>query len=469
MRENQHPANTSDLLHHLHIAWRALTEHSPLYSLLLDIDGSIIMTNPAMSKILGEDLTGSIYYEYLDNHAAKLAQQHIETVLRSGNNSSFQVNLTGKDGYAHHLEHIIYPIKYQNDVVSLNITARDIGEQKIQLAEYQRLQSLLNLIFTHSAIILWTCNAEGIFTLSEGKGLAELGLKSGEVVGKSIFDVYKDYPQVIANTRQALNGQEVTAIVHVAERIYHTHIQPMFDDNQKVTRILGVASDISDVQNTLAQMQIFSSALEQTADLVMITDRDGFVEYINPAFTAVTGYTRDEITHKKPNVLASGKHDQTFYKSLWDTILNGDSFSDIFINKRKDGAIFYEEKTITPIRDPQGQIVHFVATGKDISERMRTQERMQFMAHHDTLTKLPNRILFSDRLNQAMARAHWHSRHVAVIFIDLDRFMEFNDRIGHQAGDQLLLQITQRLSSIDAAAIPWHASAAMNSLSCWKT
>ncbi len=444
---NQHPASTSDLLHHLQTAWRALTEYSPLCTLLLDIDGSIIMTNPVMANIIGNDVAGSIYYEYLDNHAAKLAQQHFETVLRTGTTSSFQANLTGKDGYTHHLEHIISPIKYQHEVVSLTIMARDIGEQKIQQMEYQRLQSLLNLIFTHSAIILWICNAEGIFTLSEGKGLTELGLKSGEVVGKSIFDVYQDYPQVIANTRQALSGQAVTTIIPVAGRIYHTHLQPVFDANQKVTSVLGVASDISDVQNTMAQMQILASALEQTADLVMITDRDGLVEYVNPAFTAVTGYTRDEIAHKKPNVLKSGKHDDTFYKSLWDTILNGDPFSDTFINKRKDGGIFYEEKTITPIRDPQGRIAHFVATGKDISDRMRTQERMQFMAHHDALTKLPNRVLFLDRLNQAMARARWHHRHVAVIFIDIDRFMEFNDRIGHSGGDQLLLQLTQRLSS----------------------
>ena len=447
MRKNQHTSSTGDLLHQIQTAWRVLTEHSPLYALLLDIDGSIIMTNPVMANILGTDLAGSIYYDYLDNQAAKLAQQHIETVLRSGNSSTFQANLTGKDGYVHHLEHILFPIKNHNEVISLNITARDISEQKFHQAEFQRLQSLMNLIFTHAAVILWTCNAQGIFTLSEGKGLTELGLMPGELVGKSIFDIYKAYPQVIACTEQALHGQPVTTIMALDGRVFHTHFQPVFDAHNNVTSVLSVASDISDVQNTMAHMQILSSALEQTADLVMITDRDGVIEYINPAFTAITGYTREEIAHKKPNILASGKHDSVFFASLWDTILKGDSFSDIFINKRKDGSIFYEEKTITPIRDPQGQITHFVATGKDISDRMRTQERMQFMASHDALTNLPNRTLFLDRLNQAMARAHWHKRYVAVIILDIDRFKEINDRLGQTGGDQLLQQLTLRLSS----------------------
>lgn len=317
--------------------------------------------------------------------------------------------------------------------------------QQLQ-ADQERLRTLLNLVFTHAPIILWVLDKQGVYTLCEGKGLLELGMDPGKMLGRSVFDVCKDYPQIIHCTQQALANEAVTSVLTVKDHIFHTHYQPLTNADGKVTGLVGVAYDISDVQNTLSQMHILSSALEQTADLVMITNRYGVIEYVNPAFEQVTGYFRQEILQKTPAMLDSGKHDRSFFKNLWDTILGGDPFSEVFINKRKDGTLFFEEKTITPIRNTQGEIAHFVATGKDVSDRMRTQERMQFMAHHDALTKLPNRALFMDRLRQAMARSQWHKRLVAVIMLDLDRFQDFNLQHGQQIGDQLLQQLSRRFT-----------------------
>ena len=123
------------------------------------------------------------------------------------------------------------------------------------------------------------------------------------------------------------------------------------------------------VENTMRKL---STALEQTADTELITDKNGLIEYVNHAFESVTGYCKMDIMGNTPSFLKSGKQSRTFYKKLWTTILQGDVFSDIFINKKKDGSIFYEEKTITPLKDEHNNITHFVATGKDISERIET-------------------------------------------------------------------------------------------------
>jgi len=205
--------------------------------------------------------------------------------------------------------------------------------------------------------------------------------------------------------------------------------------------------DITERKLHDVQIGKLSSVMEQTADIIIVTDTTGKIEYVNPSFEKITGYTYKEAINNTPHLLASGKHKPAFYKHLWDTITTGNSYSNIFINRRKDGSLFYEEKTITPIKDHAGTITHFVSTGKDISEHIQMQEGLQHMTHHDALTDLPNRNLFLDRLQQALTRARWHNRLVAVIFLDLDRFKNINDTLGHTVGDQLLLQLSERLSN----------------------
>ncbi|HIE55365.1 MAG TPA: diguanylate cyclase, partial [Chromatiaceae bacterium] len=180
-------------------------------------------------------------------------------------------------------------------------------------------------------------------------------------------------------------------------------------------------------------------------DIVIITDTQGRIQYVNPAFEATTGFQASEVIGKNPNILSSGKHHREFYAHMWNTILAGQPYNNILINRRKDGSLYYEEKTITPVKDQAGNITHLVSTAKDISEHMQVQERLQHIAHHDALTDLPNRNLFLDRLQQALTRARWHHRLVAVIFLDLDRFKNINDTLGHSSGDQLLLQLSERL------------------------
>ena len=203
--------------------------------------------------------------------------------------------------------------------------------------------------------------------------------------------------------------------------------------------------DVRQRRRAEQQMRKLSHAIEQAADAVMITDRQGIIEYVNPAFEEVTGFSAAEALGKKPSILNSGRQDAEFYQDLWRTILAGGVFTDVFINKRKDGALYYEEKTIAPLKDDNGRVTHFVSTGRDISERMAAQERLQYLAQHDVLTGLPNRALFLDRLQQALARARWHDRCVAVMFIDLDRFKHINDSLGHHIGDRLLIELGGRL------------------------
>jgi diguanylate cyclase (GGDEF)-like protein/PAS domain S-box-containing protein len=195
-----------------------------------------------------------------------------------------------------------------------------------------------------------------------------------------------------------------------------------------------------------------SRVVEQSEELVYITDKGGNIQYVNPAFEVVTGYMAHEVIGMNPRFLKSGKQDEAHYQQLWQTILAGKPFQDIFINKRKDGRFYYEEKLITPIYDEKSrEIVQFVSTGRDISEVYRIKEMRDIfceLAYHDALTGLPNRPYLHEQLSRAMQSADRLEKLVAVVFLDLDGFKPVNDTLGHGIGDALLQNVAVRLQHI---------------------
>jgi diguanylate cyclase (GGDEF)-like protein/PAS domain S-box-containing protein len=213
-----------------------------------------------------------------------------------------------------------------------------------------------------------------------------------------------------------------------------------------IERELKEAKNRQRHRNAEKQMRKLSSAVEQTADAVVITDPEGNIEYVNEAFSGITGFSREEVIGRSTRILKSGRHDDEFYAQLWKSLMQGHSFQDVFINRRKDGSLYYEEKSITPLKDDKGVMSHFISTGKDITEQMQTRERLHHLSHHDALTGLPNRGLFMDRLGQAISRARWNRRVVAVLFIDLDRFKNINETLGFKYGDSVLQAVAARLN-----------------------
>lgn len=191
-----------------------------------------------------------------------------------------------------------------------------------------------------------------------------------------------------------------------------------------------------------------AQAVTQTGDALLITSVTGVIQFVNQAFERTTGYSWNEAIGQTPAIVKSGAHPPEFYADLWRTILAGQIYRGVITNQRKNGDIYHEDKTITPILDDNGNISHFVATGRDVTARIISNACLEHQAHHDPLTGLPNRSLFLDRLAQALRRGQREEGKVAVLFIDLDRFKAINDRCGHDIGDQVLIRVAERLQSV---------------------
>lgn len=186
-----------------------------------------------------------------------------------------------------------------------------------------------------------------------------------------------------------------------------------------------------------------AKVVEMTTDHILITDPDGSIDYVNPAFCQATGYEKREVIGQTPRILKSGQHTQAFYQDVWARIKRGETIQELFVNRRKDSELYYEEKTISPLLDDTGQITSFISTGKDISGSKVTR-----MAFYDSLTGLANRALFLDRLQHEIEHAQRTGQTVAVMFLDLDGFKAVNDEFGHDAGDNLLIEFSRRVGLV---------------------
>ena len=213
----------------------------------------------------------------------------------------------------------------------------------------------------------------------------------------------------------------------------------VFHINRKLKRT------INELREHQSRLHLLSVAIEHSPAPTMITGPDTSIEYVNPEFTRETGYSLDEIVGRTPKILKSGLTSTETYSLMWDSLLAGQVWSGELINRRKSGEIYWEEAHIAPVFNSAGTLTNYVAIKRDITERKIASEKLTHLAHHDSLTNLPNRVLFFERVRETLKSASIHNRRVALLFIDLDKFKTVNDTHGHAFGDLILQEAAQRM------------------------
>ncbi|MFL1559350.1 phosphodiesterase DibA [Pseudomonas sp. O11] len=191
-----------------------------------------------------------------------------------------------------------------------------------------------------------------------------------------------------------------------------------------------------------------AAVFDCTREGVLVTDADGLIVHVNRAFMEITGHSRKDVMGERPSLFKSGRHSSNFYLQMFQTLEQTGEWSGEIWNRRKSGEIYPQWQTIRVIRDDHGKVSHYVAVFSDISAIKDSQHELAHLAHHDPLTDLPNRLLFTDRAEQALASTQVHKRGCALLLLDLDHFKIINDSLGHNVGDQFLKAVGERLKGL---------------------
>jgi diguanylate cyclase (GGDEF)-like protein/PAS domain S-box-containing protein len=322
-------------------------------------------------------------------------------------------------------------------------------ELRNNLSRLERFRALLD--FSGEMVILFSL-PQGIVIDANSPAGEMLGLGADALLGRPVTDLGLTGS---ARMLEQLNGDVAAG----AAPLRHDCIRRQADDgpldiDYRVASIEGAALGIllgRDATARLAtesRLRLAARVIDRSSEGILITDAAGNIVEVNAAFEKITGYLRSEAIGRNPKFLSSGRQSPAFYAAMWQALTVQHFWQGEIWNRRRSGELYPEWLSISAIHDDAGTLTHYVASFTDITEQKANEARMRHMAQHDFLTGLPNRFLLDDRFRQVAASAERNGSRFALLFIDLDRFKNVNDTLGHSAGDRLLRDVAGRLLSV---------------------
>jgi diguanylate cyclase (GGDEF)-like protein/PAS domain S-box-containing protein len=446
-----------------------LNKHETRYQKLVEQAGDIVFltnelgffeyVNPKVEVLTGyarDEIIGLLFTELIHpDWQAETQRYYLDQRDNEIPESTLEFPIVTKQGEEKWVEQVVTLLFNKGEVTGMQGVVRDVTKriqaEKALRENEQRYRALFEN--TIDAVLLADLDLKYFAVNQQAADL--LGYTIEEFIGMPSSNILERAES--EESKQKLEQLYEHGILPVYERTLirkdgepirtELSVALIKDDDGKPLYIQSVARDIRERVQTRAQLRLQATALEATANGIVITDKDGEILWVNPGFSNLTGYTFDEAVGENPRILKSGLLPDGNYVEMWETILSGKVWRGQVINRRKDKSLYHEEMTITPVLDDNGAINRFIAIKQDVSLRVEAEEELRHIATHDPVTGLPNRILLYDRLDRAIERTKRSDGKFSVIFLDLDNFKLVNDHAGHEKGDWILKTIAEQLSS----------------------
>jgi len=356
------------------------------------------------------------------------------------------------------LNTLIYPIENAfGEVQSIVVTHEDLTEKIKILNKLKYSEERFHGLIETANDIIWETDSSIRYTYVSPNVEQILGYRPDEMIGKVRFDfvddrskekVYQVYSKYVLkdlpvnSIEIGLKKKDGTVINIEANAVAY------FDSEGQLLGYRGIDRDNS-VKKQFEDYIILSDVVfENSIEGIVITDAGGTIQKVNKAFTDITGYSEEEAIGQNPRILKSDRHDEAFYKEMWDSLIYKGEWSGEIWNRKKNGQVYPEWLSISAIKNPDNSVRNYISVFHDVTEKKLNEEKLEFLAYHDPLTKLPNRRLLYDRLKMSIEYAKRNKSYLALLFLDIDNFKHINDTYGHSFGDDFLCAVKDVINGI---------------------
>jgi diguanylate cyclase (GGDEF)-like protein/PAS domain S-box-containing protein len=383
----------------------------------------------------------------------------IFTTLQGTLIESAEVELEQSDRQLFHLILNATPLKsVQDRIVGCVVTLTDFTQRKRAEEELRQERDLAQSYLDTAETIIVVIDLDGRISTINRKGCQVLGWKEADLLGQLWSSAAQRNPDLAGEedaqlSRLLAGDAESGAAYHEAHLVTRNgelrqiawHDAVLRDEQGTLTGVLKCGEDITDRKEADEKLQLFARVFEQSGEAIIITGPGSEILAVNSTFTRLTGYSQDDALGQNPRILQSGKESCEFYRSMWEILSRENYWQGELWNKRKDGSLYPKWLAISVVRNDQGEVINYIGSFTDISERKQAASRIERLAHYDPLTNLPNRYNLLGKLTQALELAKRSVTNLSLLFIDLDHFKNINDSLGHHIGDILLNQVAERL------------------------